>query len=276
MKRKAFTLIELLVVIAVIAVLMGILMPALSKARKQARAAACGSTLKQWGVVWTMYTQENDGSFPTGQMTVEQLKSQTGMGRGQWLVTFAKHLEKHLNLLLCPSAKRVNDAATDKPVGGRYGSFDRAYEIENHLNVGGDMTGGDKASYGLNLWMHNVKSDWQGRNKQWHWKRLQNIKRAGEVPMFLDSMWRGGGPHWVATKATQPPEENGKWYGYGYEMSHFAIDRHSGGVNSLFSDGSVRKLRVKELWSQKWHKEFDTQKAQTMPASWWGPWLSKR
>lgn len=58
--RKGFTLIELLVVIAI---LMAILMPALSRVRKQARAVACQTNLKQWCTVWAMYLNDHDGSF---------------------------------------------------------------------------------------------------------------------------------------------------------------------------------------------------------------------
>jgi len=63
-KRSGFTLIELLVVIAIIALLMAILMPALNRVKKQAKAVACQSNLKQWGLVWAMYTEENRGKFP--------------------------------------------------------------------------------------------------------------------------------------------------------------------------------------------------------------------
>jgi len=66
LRRMGFTLIELLVVIAIIALLMAILMPALQRVKKQAKTVACLSLLKQWGLYFTMYTQENDGYFMQG------------------------------------------------------------------------------------------------------------------------------------------------------------------------------------------------------------------
>ena len=67
-KRKAFTLIELLVVIAIIALLMSILMPALGRVRKQARTTACLAQLKQWGLMFSLYCQDNDGYFFSGEV----------------------------------------------------------------------------------------------------------------------------------------------------------------------------------------------------------------
>ncbi len=63
-EQRGFTLIELLVVIAIIALLMAILMPALQRVRKQAKTVICLSNLKQWGTIFAMYTEDNNGFFP--------------------------------------------------------------------------------------------------------------------------------------------------------------------------------------------------------------------
>ena len=41
-------------------------------------------------------------------------------------------------------------------------------------------------------------------------------------------------------------------------MGNYCVNRHSGHVNGLFLDWSVRKVGLKELWTLKWYAEFNT------------------
>ena len=47
-------------------------------------------------------------------------------------------------------------------------------------------------------------------------------------------------------------------------MQRYCINRHTGSVNVVHVDFSVRKVGLKELWTLKWHREFDTR----------GPWTN--
>ncbi len=246
----AFTLVELLVVIAIIAILMAILMPALQQVKTQAKEAICKSNLHQWGLYWSMYADEHDGSFSVGLIP-------TGYGgwhRGEWITALRPYINtrRRAKLLLCPMA-------TQPRPGEKYGGPFATYEMGG---VAGETDiAKERCSYGMNNWLYNPPSnvtEIQGRPTKWNWRRI-DVKGASRIPVFLDSMWRGGGPGYdIGNVRIEPPEKNGEWSGFKAEMHHFCIDRHNGCIDGVFLDWSVRKIGLKGLWRLKWHRKFNT------------------
>ena len=257
MKNRAFTLIELLVVIAIIALLLAILTPALKKAKRQAQSIVCKSNLHQWGLIWKMYTDDHHGKFSEG--------TGTSWPRGQWVIGLRQYWQEREKLLFCPSAVKPKPNPNNAPNNAEGGPY---YTYRNGQFATGEL--GEWASYGMNNWVFDAKQDIQGRRKEYHWGKM-DAKGASQIPLFLDSMWRGGGPFYYGNSdRIEPPEYNGEWKNYNSEMRHFCIDRHSGTVNSVFFDLSTRKVPLKHLWKLKWHRKFDTSGYRgTWPASGW-------
>ena len=273
--RRGFTLVELLVVIAIIALLMSILMPALGRARKQAQAVICQSQLNSWGLSLQLFAHDNDGYF------MKSVCYETGNPADYWTVGLLPYMggeydqqSEARDLFLCPSAARSKNPPNSTRAPGTtfsaWGPFGPGNE-----NAGDWWDEGAMGSYGINDWIANppVDSAFWGFPAKYCW-RSTSLKGAAQVPVFLDCMYVSA----YTLHFDEPPpfpDVYDSWASNGLQL--FAMDRHSGGINAVFADWSVRKVGIKELWTLKWHNSFDTNGAWTTVggavASSWPEWM---
>jgi len=270
-----FTLIELLVVISIIALLMAILMPALNRVKNQARTIMCQARLREWGLIFKLYTDDNNGYFNRGWDVGETTL---------WMNAMRPYYKDNWSMLLCPTATREMINSTD------WGTFKAAYR-EIATPSGGRYR--YVFSYSINSWTNYMHQDRLDRLQEWFWKSVNNntavvpgtrtatsrFVSTNNIPVFGDATWHDAWP-----RDTDAPAEYPDAYGIGDrgttgEMNHFCINRHDGFVNLLFMDWTTRRVGLKELWTLQWHRAFKTNgpwtKAGNVQPSDWPAWLRR-
>ena len=245
-KRRGFTLIELLVVIAIIALLLSILMPALRKVKEQAKMVGCLANLKQWNLIYAMYLQESEGKFFTGY----------GANGYWWIAQLPEEQQswKKNDLWFCPK--------TTSPLIDEYGNNTGKFNIftawgiftTGNANLSPDGIAG---AYGLNSYLidipspdgHTFENNIEVRN---FWRTPQ-VKRAGEIPLMSEALRFDLWP-----QHHEAPADNELAAWSANHMGRTCINRHNGFENVSFCDLSARRVGLKELWTLKWHKRYNT------------------
>jgi prepilin-type N-terminal cleavage/methylation domain-containing protein/prepilin-type processing-associated H-X9-DG protein len=241
--RKAFTLIELLIVISIFVLLMAVLLPALQGARNRARAVACQAKLRQWGLAFCMYMNDHNDRFSN------HINEGDSELRWWWC---ARPYHGDLDaLFLCPMATRWEVNKSDPKwegllsLGDSFGSKFTAWRLNREFWTG-DREKPLVGSCGWSIYVSMTYSEYPAIPGP--------PPPRARMPFLLDCVLAYAGAD------GPPPAYDGDLSSGG--MKSVCIDRHNGGINSLFMDWSVRKVGLKELWTLKWCSGYNTS----------GPW----
>jgi len=139
MKRQnAFTLIELLVVIAIIAILAAILFPVFAKVREKARQTSCTSNLKQLGLAFMQYSQDNDEYLPApgGSATLFSWDTIQPDGSSPVLDPYLKNRGTSLTqVFVCPDQPGVAQGTI--AASSNFYKYPRSYGMNQYLRSTG-------------------------------------------------------------------------------------------------------------------------------------------
>jgi len=209
------------------------------QARRRAKDMVCRANLQQWGALFGAYTDDHEGHFNPGWDVGET---------ELWMNALRPYYGDRWSLLLCPTATQVPEFWET----GTFAAWTRTTSLPN---------GGSQeyvSSYGINSWTNHMTRSRGDRAVEYFWGTTQDVEGPDNVPVFGDATWHDAWPRQTDAPIMLPVDLGGGVMGTVGEIHMFTIDRHSGGVDLLFMDFSARKVGLKELWTLRWHRQFDT------------------
>ncbi|MHC4518915.1 MAG: type II secretion system protein [Planctomycetota bacterium] len=112
-----------------------------------------------------------------------------------------------------------------------------------------------QSEYSLNCWTYDYQpapGDGDDYADCW-WRSVHATRSPNRVPVFLDGYIQSLWCFPDAYEAPKPYED-----AFQGAMGHYCIGRHEGTTNAVFMDWSVRRVGLKELWTLKWHRQYNT------------------